>query len=177
MAGAAPTPINIMEKFWDKGVKFVLGYGMTEAGPNNLSSCAHLMSDEVMRAKYASVGKPMYLSMVKLAADDGSEITEPNTPGELLWGGPQTSPDTGTTRRDGEDAGGRLGPFRRHGGPGRGRLLLHRRPEEKHVHQRRRERLPAGIERAMYDIEGSTKSAFSAFPTRSGARWARPSSR
>ena len=25
MAGAAPTPINIMEKFWDKGVKFVLG--------------------------------------------------------------------------------------------------------------------------------------------------------
>jgi fatty-acyl-CoA synthase len=90
MAGAAPTPINIMEKFWDKGVKFVLGYGMTEAGPNNLSSCAHLMSEEVMRAKYASVGRPMYLSMVKLAADDGSEITEPNTPGELLWGGPQT---------------------------------------------------------------------------------------
>ena len=89
MAGAAPTPINIMEKFWDKGVKFVLGYGMTEAGPNNISSCAHLISDDVMKAKYASVGKPMYLSMVKLADDDGNEITAPNTPGELLWGGPQ----------------------------------------------------------------------------------------
>ncbi len=40
MAGAAPTPINIMQEFWNKGVKFVLGYGMTEAGPNNLSAPA-----------------------------------------------------------------------------------------------------------------------------------------
>ena len=81
--------MSLFYPMWSKSDR-LLGYGMTEAGPNNLSSCAHLMSEEVMRAKYASVGKPMYLSMVKLAADDGSEITEPNTPGELLWGGPQT---------------------------------------------------------------------------------------
>ncbi len=89
MAGAAPTPINIMEQFWQKGVKFVLGYGMTEAGPNNLSSVAHFMDPEIIREKYASVGKPMYLSVVKLVDDQGQEVTEANSPGELLWAGPQ----------------------------------------------------------------------------------------
>ena len=89
MAGAAPTPINIMEEFWNRGIKFVLGYGMTEAGPNNLSAPPQFITDEVMRAKYASVGKPMYLTLVKLVDDNGNEVTTPNTPGELLWSGPQ----------------------------------------------------------------------------------------
>lgn len=89
MAGAAPTPINIMEQFWNKGVKFVLGYGMTEAGPNNLSCVANLMSPELIKEKYASVGKPMYLTLAKVIDIDGAEITEPNIPGELLWAGPQ----------------------------------------------------------------------------------------
>jgi fatty-acyl-CoA synthase len=89
MAGAAPTPIAVMQEYWDKGVKFVLGYGMTEAGPNNLSTPAHLIDQEVVEAKYASVGKPMYLTLVKLVDEDGNEITEPDTPGEILWSGPQ----------------------------------------------------------------------------------------
>ena len=62
---------------------------MTEAGPNNLSSVAHFMDPEIIREKYASVGKPMYLSMVKLVDDQGQEVTEANSPGELLWAGPQ----------------------------------------------------------------------------------------
>ena len=89
MAGAAPTPINIMQEFWKKGVKFVLGYGMTEAGPNNLSTPAQFVPQDVIEAKYASVGKPMYMTMVKLIDDDGNEVTKANTPGELLWSGPQ----------------------------------------------------------------------------------------
>jgi fatty-acyl-CoA synthase len=89
MAGAAPTPINIMQAFWDKGVKCVLGYGMTEAGPNNISAPAHLMDQATVEAKFATVGKPMYLTMVKLVRDDGEEITSPDTSGELLWSGPQ----------------------------------------------------------------------------------------
>lgn len=89
MAGAAPTPINIMQEFWNKGVKFVLGYGMTEAGPNNLSTPAQFVPQNVVEEKFASVGKPMYLSLVKLIDDDGREITTPDTPGELLWSGPQ----------------------------------------------------------------------------------------
>lgn len=89
MAGAAPTPVNIMQAFWNKGIKFILGYGMTEAGPNNLSTPAQFVPQPVVEQKFASVGKPMYLSLVKLIDDDGNTITAPNTPGELLWSGPQ----------------------------------------------------------------------------------------
>ena len=89
MAGAAPTPLNIMQEFWNKGTKFVLGYGMTEAGPNNLSTPPQFVPQEVIEEKYASVGKPFYLTMPKLIDDDGNEITTPDTPGELLWAGPQ----------------------------------------------------------------------------------------
>lgn len=89
MAGAAPTPYNIMEAFWDRGVKFVLGYGMTEAGPNNISSVAHFMSDKEVRQKFASVGKPMYMTVAKIVDDEGKEIKNPNEEGELLFSGPQ----------------------------------------------------------------------------------------
>jgi fatty-acyl-CoA synthase len=88
MAGAAPTPINIMERFWNKGIKFVLGYGMTEAGPNNLSSTPQFMSNETIKEKYASVGKPMYLTMTKIVDESGNEVGTDEV-GELLWSGPQ----------------------------------------------------------------------------------------
>ncbi len=89
MAGAAPTPINIMQKFWDKGIKFVLGYGMTEAGPNNLSSPPQFLEMDTIKEKYESVGKPMYLSVAKVIDKDGNTIEEPGVEGELLWAGPQ----------------------------------------------------------------------------------------
>ena len=88
MAGAAPTPINIMERFWNKGLKFVLGYGMTEAGPNNLSSSPQFMTSNEMKDKFASVGKPMYLTIVKLVDENDKEVEVGET-GELVWSGPQ----------------------------------------------------------------------------------------
>ncbi len=88
MAGAAPTPVNIMEKFWSKGIRFVLGYGMTEAGPNNLTAPAEFMDDAQIREKYASVGKPMYFTLAKIVDDEGNELGC-NEPGELIWSGPQ----------------------------------------------------------------------------------------
>lgn len=107
MAGAAPTPRNIMEKFWNRGIRFVLGYGMTEAGPNNLTAPAEFMTDTVMREKYASVGRPMYLSLVKIVDEGGKELG-PNEPGELIWSGPQifsgywnNPAETAATLRDG----------------------------------------------------------------------------
>lgn len=89
MSGAASTPLNIMQAFWDKGIKFVLGYGMTEAGPNNLSTPPQFVPQNVIEEKYASVGVPFYLTICKIVDDDGNEITTPNTPGEILWSGPQ----------------------------------------------------------------------------------------
>jgi fatty-acyl-CoA synthase len=88
MAGAAPTPLNIMEKFWEKKVPFVLGYGMTEAGPNNLTAPAEFMDFEKMRSKHASVGKPMYFTMAKIVDDFGNEVRQGEV-GELIWSGPQ----------------------------------------------------------------------------------------
>jgi fatty-acyl-CoA synthase len=88
MAGAAPTPKNIMERFWNKGIRFVLGYGMTEAGPNNLTAPAENMSFEQVKEKYGSVGKPMYLTQVKVVDDDGNEVPTGSS-GELVWSGPQ----------------------------------------------------------------------------------------
>jgi|LAHS01.1.fsa_nt_gb fatty-acyl-CoA synthase len=88
MAGAAPTPINIMERFWNKGLKFILGYGMTEAGPNNLSSAVQFMTDDEMKRKYASVGKPMYTTLVKIVDENNREVAT-NEIGELIWSGPQ----------------------------------------------------------------------------------------
>ena len=61
---------------------------MTEAGPNNLTAPAEFMTDTVMREKYASVGRPMYLSLVKIVDDQGNELG-PQEPGELIWSGPQ----------------------------------------------------------------------------------------
>lgn len=88
MAGAAPTPLNIMERFWERGIRFVLGYGMTEAGPNNLTAPAEFMDDKTMRDKYASVGRPMYFTLVKIVNEEGDEVGI-NEPGELIWSGPQ----------------------------------------------------------------------------------------
>lgn len=98
MAGAAPTPLNIMQQFWDKGLKFVLGYGMTEAGPNNLSTPPQFVPQEVIEEKYASVGKPFYLSMPKLIDDDGNEVTTPIRPASCSGPVPRSSTATGATR-------------------------------------------------------------------------------
>lgn len=107
MAGAAPTPINIMEKFWERGIKFVLGYGMTEAGPNNLTAPAEFMSFEEMKEKYASVGKPMYFTQARVIDDSGKDVGV-GEPGELIWSGPQifsgywnNEEETKQTLRDG----------------------------------------------------------------------------
>lgn len=88
MAGAAPTPLKIMEQFWARGIKFVLGYGMTEAGPNNLSVPAEFITSDEIREKYASVGKPMYFSLAAIIDDAGNELGDEEV-GELVWSGPQ----------------------------------------------------------------------------------------
>ncbi|MBU0926188.1 MAG: long-chain fatty acid--CoA ligase [Spirochaetes bacterium] len=88
MAGAAPTPLNVMEAFWARKIPFVLGYGMTEAGPNNLSAPAEDMSFELQRQKFASVGKPFLFTQMRIVDDDGRDVPRGEN-GELIWSGPQ----------------------------------------------------------------------------------------
>lgn len=87
ISAAAPTPIDIMEKFWEKGVKFVIAYGMTESGPCNLTIQADDMNMEQIRNRYNSVGKPMYFTQVKIVDDKGNEVGA-NECGEIIWSGP-----------------------------------------------------------------------------------------
>jgi len=88
MAGAAPTPLNVMEAFWARKIPFALGYGMTEAGPNNLSAPAEDMSFELQREKFASVGKPFFFTQMRIVDDDGRDVASGEN-GELIWSGPQ----------------------------------------------------------------------------------------
>ncbi|MCT4566649.1 MAG: acyl--CoA ligase [Maledivibacter sp.] len=107
ISAAAPTPIDIMKKFWGKGVKFVIAYGMTEAGPCNLTIQADDMNIEQIRSRYNSVGRPMYFTQVKIVDNEGNEVGV-NECGEIIWSGPgifsgywNNEKDTSEILRDG----------------------------------------------------------------------------
>ncbi|MEO8288067.1 MAG: long-chain fatty acid--CoA ligase [Chloroflexota bacterium] len=86
ISGGAPCPPPIFERWWERGVEFKMGYGMTESGPNTF----WLPSEEVRR-KPGSVGLPLFHVDVKAIEPDGSECA-PGEIGELLIRGPQVVP-------------------------------------------------------------------------------------
>ncbi len=86
ISGGAPCPHPVMEKFWDKGVDFKLGYGLTEASGNNF----WLPPEDVQR-KPGSVGYPLFHIQTKIIRDDGSECGGEEA-GELLIAGPHITP-------------------------------------------------------------------------------------
>jgi len=88
MAGAAPCPKEIMELYWDRGVPFVKGYGLTEAGPNNVSMLWELMDRELVMKKWASVGVPFLYTPMRLL-DDRAEDVPAGAVGEICFAGPQ----------------------------------------------------------------------------------------
>jgi len=88
MSGAAPTPVQLMEKFWEKGIKMCLGYGLTEGGPTNLCIPVNFMNLIELKEKHASVGKPFSFTVAKIVGDDEQEV-EVEQVGELIFSGPQ----------------------------------------------------------------------------------------
>ena len=86
ISGGAPCPLPIMEKFWDRGIDFKMGYGLTEASGNNF-----WLPAELVRKKVGSVGYPIFHIDMKIARDDGSPCND-GEEGEFL-------PDTGATPR------------------------------------------------------------------------------
>ena len=102
MSGGAPCPLPIMEKFWDRGVDFKMGYGLTEASGNNF-----WLPVELIRKKIGSVGFPIFHIEMKTVRDDGSTCDD-GEEGELLIRGPhvfagywRNSEATAQTIRDG----------------------------------------------------------------------------
>jgi fatty-acyl-CoA synthase len=86
ISGGAPCPVPVMQKFWDRGIDFKMGYGLTEAAGNNF----WLPQDRV-REKTTSVGFPIFHIEMKVIDEDGIEVG-PNEAGELLIRGPHVTP-------------------------------------------------------------------------------------
>jgi fatty-acyl-CoA synthase len=96
ISGGAPCPSPVFDKFWDRGVDFKMGYGLTESGPNTF-----WMTSENAKRKPGSVGVPLFHVDVKVVGPDGRECA-PDEVGELLIRGPQVVP--GYWNRPGETA-------------------------------------------------------------------------
>ena len=86
ISGGAPCPLPIMEKFWDRGIDFKMGYGLTEAAGNNF-----WLPQERVRDKTTSVGYPIFHIDMKIVDEEGAEVG-PNEAGELLIRGPHVTP-------------------------------------------------------------------------------------
>ena len=82
MAGGGACPTVVCEAFWEKGVEFKAGYGLTEAGPNTF----WLPTEQVV-SKAGSVGRPLFHIDVRLVDEAGNDV-EPNEVGQLLIRGP-----------------------------------------------------------------------------------------
>lgn len=82
ISGGAPCPMPVFEKFWERGVAFKTGYGLTEAGPNTF-----WLPPEDVRRKPGSVGFPLFHIDVKVVREDGTECG-PDEVGELIIRGP-----------------------------------------------------------------------------------------
>ncbi len=82
ISGGAPCPLPIMQKFWDRGVDFKMGYGLTEASGNNF-----WLPPELVQKKIGSVGYPIFHIDMKIINPDGSVCAD-NEEGELLIRGP-----------------------------------------------------------------------------------------
>jgi fatty-acyl-CoA synthase len=82
ISGGAPCPLPVMEKFWERGVDFKMGYGLTEASGNNF-----WLPPELVRRKTGSVGYPIFHIDMKTIHEDGTPCAD-NEAGELLIRGP-----------------------------------------------------------------------------------------
>ena len=82
ISGGAPCPLPVFERFWEKGVDFKTGYGLTEAGPNTF-----WLPPGQVQEKPGAVGYPLLNVDVRLAGEDGHEC-ENGAVGELLIRGP-----------------------------------------------------------------------------------------
>jgi len=84
LSGAAPISRETMEIYWDKGVKIVNAYGMTEIGPNNLAPPVNEMTIDDIKEKWNSAGKPMFFNNVRIVDEKGKDVGDGEY-GELIW--------------------------------------------------------------------------------------------
>lgn len=86
ISGGAPCPLPVFERFWDRGIDFKTGYGLTEAGPNNF-----WLPRERVRDKPGAVGWPLMHVDIRIVGEDGEDCPSGQV-GELWIRGPHVSP-------------------------------------------------------------------------------------
>jgi fatty-acyl-CoA synthase len=82
MSGGGTCPTVVYKAFWEKGVEFKAGYGLTEAGPNTF-----WLPAELAKVKIGAVGRPLFHIDVKLVDEKGDEL-QTGEVGHLLIRGP-----------------------------------------------------------------------------------------
>jgi fatty-acyl-CoA synthase len=82
ISGGAPCPAPVYERFWERGIAFKSGYGLTEAGPNTF-----WLPDADVRRKPGSVGFPLSHVDLKIVDGQGRAVGADEV-GELLIRGP-----------------------------------------------------------------------------------------
>jgi long-chain acyl-CoA synthetase len=81
MSGAAPLPVETLQRFAERGVQLFEGYGLTETAPVLTSTLVGGV------AKAGSVGRPIPGVELQLCDEDGEQVEE-DDPGEILVRGP-----------------------------------------------------------------------------------------
>lgn len=82
ISGGAPCPMPVFERFWERGVDFKTGYGLTEAGPNTF-----WLAPADVRRKPGAVGVPLFHVDVQIIDEQGQPCPSDQI-GELLIRGP-----------------------------------------------------------------------------------------
>lgn len=82
ISGGAPCPLPEIRAWWERGVEFRQGYGLTEVGPN----CFAMPSGEGLE-RAGGVGFPMPWLSVRLVDEHGRDVASGQV-GELLLRGP-----------------------------------------------------------------------------------------
>jgi len=86
ISGGAPCPLPVFERFWERGIDFKTGYGLTEAGPNTF----WLPAAEVRR-KPGAVGYPLMHVDVNVVRPNGTPC-DTDEGGELIIRGEHVTP-------------------------------------------------------------------------------------
>ena len=164
--GGAPVPEALIKIYAARGLPFNQGYGLTETAP-----FASFLPSSMATEKLGSAGIAPFFTDVKIVDDDGHDVPDGER-GEIVVRGPNVMkgywnrPDaTAEVLVDGWFHTGDVGH------PRRRRLLLHRRSQEGHDHQRRRERVSRPRSRTRStSIPASRRSRSSACRIRAGVR-------
>ena len=82
IAGSAPVPVMLIERFHERGVKIRQAYGLTEASP---AGC--ILHDEHALAKQGSCGKEMFHLEIRMVDENGKDVQVGDV-GEVIIKGP-----------------------------------------------------------------------------------------